>query len=71
MLTTTAPAMPHTNQARARARLPRRSRPAGIAEHLPVRKAMGRKVLQQLGEDMAAAKATAPADPLTNQSARA
>ena len=36
-----------------------------------VRKAMGRKVLQQLGEDMAAAKAAAPADPLSNLSARA
>jgi hemerythrin superfamily protein len=36
-----------------------------------VRKAMGRKVLQQLGEDMAAAKTTAPADPLSNLSARA
>lgn len=36
-----------------------------------VRKAMGRKVLQQLGEKMAAAKATAPADPLSNLSARA
>jgi hemerythrin superfamily protein len=36
-----------------------------------VRKAMGRKALQQLGEDMAAAKTTAPADPLSNLSARA
>jgi hemerythrin superfamily protein len=36
-----------------------------------VRNAMGRKVLAQLGEDMAAAKATAPADPLANLSARA
>jgi hemerythrin-like domain-containing protein len=36
-----------------------------------VRKAMSRKVLQQLGEQMAAAKAAAPADPLSNMSARA
>jgi hemerythrin superfamily protein len=36
-----------------------------------IRKAMGRKVLQQLGEDMAAAKAAAPTDPLSNLSARA
>ena len=36
-----------------------------------VRKAMGRKVLQQLGEEMAAAKTTAPADPLSNLSAQA
>ncbi|MGH3258821.1 MAG: hemerythrin domain-containing protein [Streptosporangiaceae bacterium] len=36
-----------------------------------VRKAMSRKVLQQLGEDMAAAKTTAPADPLSNLSAGA
>jgi hemerythrin superfamily protein len=36
-----------------------------------VRKAMGRKVLQQLGEEMAAAKTAAPADPLSNLSARA
>jgi hemerythrin superfamily protein len=36
-----------------------------------VRNAMGRKVLQQLGEEMAAAKTTAPADPLSNLSARA
>jgi len=36
-----------------------------------VRKAMGRTVLQQLGEDMAAAKTAAPADPLSNLSARA
>jgi hypothetical protein len=36
-----------------------------------VRKAMGRKVLQRLGEEMAAAKAAAPADPLSNLSARA
>lgn len=36
-----------------------------------VRKAMGRNALQQLGEKMAAAKATAPADPLSNLSARA
>jgi len=36
-----------------------------------VRKAMGRKVLQRLGQEMAAAKATAPADPLSNLSARA
>jgi hemerythrin superfamily protein len=36
-----------------------------------LRKAMGRKVLQQLGEEMAAAKANAPTDPLSNVSARA
>lgn len=36
-----------------------------------VRKAMGRKVLQQLGEEMTAAKADAPKDPLANLSAKA
>ncbi len=36
-----------------------------------VRKAMGRTALQQLGEEMAAAKAEAPTDPLSNISARA
>jgi len=36
-----------------------------------VRKAMGRKALQQLGEEMAAAKPRAPKDPLANVSARA
>jgi hemerythrin superfamily protein len=36
-----------------------------------VRKAMGRKVLQQLGEEMTAAKPDAPKDPLANLSAKA
>ena len=36
-----------------------------------VRKAMDRKALQQLGEEMAAAKPRAPKDPLANVSARA
>ncbi|MCW2893969.1 MAG: hypothetical protein JWO75_3458 [Actinomycetia bacterium] len=36
-----------------------------------VRKAMGSKVLQQLGEELAAAKSRAPADPLKNISATA
>jgi hemerythrin superfamily protein len=36
-----------------------------------VRKAMGRKALQQLGEEVAAAKSRAPKDPLANVSARA
>lgn len=36
-----------------------------------VRKAMGRKVLQQLGEELAAAKPDAPKDPLSNLSAKA
>lgn len=36
-----------------------------------VREAMGRKVLQQLGEQMAAAKKDAPSDPLKVRSARA
>ncbi|GAA2581111.1 hemerythrin domain-containing protein [Actinomadura fulvescens] len=35
-----------------------------------VRKAMGRKALQELGERMEAAKAEAPNDPLANPSAR-
>jgi hemerythrin superfamily protein len=35
-----------------------------------VRKAMGRKVLQQLGEEMTAAKPDAPKDPLANLSAK-
>jgi hypothetical protein len=34
-----------------------------------VRKAMGRKALQQLGEELAAAKPHAPKDPLANISA--
>ncbi|HEX6525642.1 MAG TPA: hemerythrin domain-containing protein [Streptosporangiaceae bacterium] len=36
-----------------------------------VRKTMGRKVLQQLGEELAAAKLHAPKDPLSNISAKA
>ena len=36
-----------------------------------VRKAMDRKALQQLGEEMAAAKPQAPRDPLANASAKA
>jgi hemerythrin superfamily protein len=36
-----------------------------------VRKAMGRKILQQLGEELADAKTRAPKDPLANTSARA
>ena len=36
-----------------------------------VRKAMDRKALQQLGEEMAAAKSQAPRDPLANISAKA
>jgi hemerythrin-like domain-containing protein len=36
-----------------------------------VRKAMDRKALQQLGEEMAAARSQAPRDPLANISARA
>ncbi|MFG2007219.1 hemerythrin domain-containing protein [Spirillospora sp. NPDC048911] len=35
-----------------------------------VRKAMGRKALQELGERMAAAKSKAPKDPLANMSAK-
>jgi hemerythrin superfamily protein len=36
-----------------------------------VRKAMGRKALQQLGQELAAAKSQAPKDPLANISAKA
>jgi hemerythrin-like domain-containing protein len=36
-----------------------------------VRKAMGRKLLQQIGEELADAKSRAPKDPLANTSARA